>query len=173
MDFCSQDCFRASRRVSVTCDYCKIEFQRSLCFAGRYNAKNFCSRECTCKARRTNPDRIAIKRLRYGSTEFLKRRQEVLERDGVCQICGDALANSVHHLNWKPYDNDLINLILLCKSCHGRFRRFESFEDCKNRIMACSDLHGNMQRDAEMTSPVFDGNNRCAAVSQVGLEVCV
>jgi 5-methylcytosine-specific restriction endonuclease McrA len=151
--YCSQTCFRASRQVSLVCDYCKTSFSRTKSSVSRYRGLNYCSRECNNLGRRKNPDRIAIKRLRYGSSEFRAARRKVIERDGVCQICNSALANSVHHIDWKPYNNQLDNLVLLCKSCHGRLRRWEDWEVAKGRIMACSELHGDMQSATEMLAP--------------------
>src|SRR6266436_528153 len=100
--WCSRECYLTSTRVTVACDFCKKEFQRSKCFVSRYNGKNFCSRQCNNDARR-KPERIAVKRRRYGSTEWQNVRLEVIERDGICQICGDVMARSVHHKNWRPY----------------------------------------------------------------------
>lgn len=152
--WCSRHCWLLASRVTVTCDKCGNSFERLKSFVSRYSGKNYCSRECTNLARR-RPGRIAIKQLRYGSGAFQQARKKVIERDGFCQICDSALANSVHHKNWNPYDHHLDNLVLLCKSCHGRFKRFEDFDAAKGRIMACSDLHGDMQSAVETSAPVL------------------
>jgi hypothetical protein len=102
------------------------------------------------KARKISPDRIEIKRLRYNSTEYRKARIQVIERDGVCQICGDNSANSIHHKDWKPYNNSLDNLVLLCKKDHGKFKKWEDWDAGKARIVACSDLTGNSKSVSEM-----------------------
>jgi len=149
-NFCSRNCFLAASRVTITCDHCGVSFTRQRKTASRYSGKNFCSRDCVYKSRRISPDRIPLKRLRYGSTEFRKARKEVIERDGMCQICLDTNANSVHHKNWNPYDNNLENLVLLCKKCHGSFKRFEDWDSHRDRIVACSDLTGNSKSASEM-----------------------
>jgi len=143
-------------RIKVVCDFCGVEFERQRATASRYSGKNFCSRACNNKSRRGNPERMAIKRVRYGATAFQKARKAVIARDGVCQICQDSLANSVHHKNWDPYDNRLENLALLCRRCHGKFRVYEEWETAVLRIMACSELHGNMQKAAEMSASTVD-----------------
>jgi hypothetical protein len=171
-DFCSRTCFEAASRVTVTCDFCGKVFERQRATASRYLGKNFCSRACNNKARRKDPERIAKKQLRYGSAEFQKARKEVLERDGVCQICSSALANSVHHKNWDPYDNRLENLVLLCRKCHGGFRVYEEWESAKLRIKACSGLMGNYESSAEMPelpSKTSDG----ITSNENRLEVCI
>lgn len=153
-DFCSRVCFLASKTIVLICDTCKKEFNRSKASVGRYgNQKNFCSRACTNQAR-IKPGRKAAKYERYNSTEWRKIRLEVIERDGICQICSDTMANSVHHKNWNPFDNRLENLVLLCVPCHGQFKRWEEFDIAKSRMMAYSELRGDMQRAAEMFAPV-------------------
>lgn len=149
-DFCSRSCWELFSRVTVVCDTCATVFSRQKALVSRYGGKNFCSRKCTALARRTNPNRILSKRLRYGSPAFRQARKQILERDGMCQICSDTNANSVHHKNWKPYDNSLENLVLLCRSCHGKFKRFEDWDTGRNRIVACSDLRGDTQSTSEM-----------------------
>lgn len=148
--WCSQSCRFQSTRVTVVCDYCKQSFERVQSFTNRYES-NYCSRRCNNLGRR-NPNR-AVKHMRYSTKVWQDLRLQVIERDGVCQICGSSLANSVHHKNWNAYSNFLENLVLLCSSCHGRFKPNESWESGKARIVACSDLHGNMQSLAEMPKP--------------------
>jgi hypothetical protein len=63
------------------------------------------------------------------------------------------MANSVHHKNWNPYDNHLDNLVLLCKKCHGSFKRYEEWDVARRRLMACSELRGNMQSVMETSTP--------------------
>lgn len=152
--YCSKACFMKSRERQLVCDFCGQAFTRFVSATSRYSDRNYCSRDCAYASRR-KPDRVPIKRARYGSAEFLKARQNIIERDGVCQICGNSAARSVHHKNWRPYDNRLENLVLLCISCHGRFRREEDWESGRQRIMACSVLAGDRKSPAEM--PGLDG----------------
>jgi len=151
--WCSKECYLTSCRVTVICDSCKKEFTRSKCFAGRYNGKNYCSRACTNEGRKSNKPK-SLKAKRYGSKAWQRLRIEIIERDGFCQICGDAMANSVHHKNWDPYDNRLENLVLLCVPCHGHFKRYEDWDTGRMRIVAYSELHSNVQSSAEMPEPV-------------------
>lgn len=148
--YCSKACFKASRAVSLKCDYCGIAFSRTISAVSRYGIKNFCSKRCSHLSRRKNPNRVPIKRLRYGSGAFQRARKAVIERDGMCQICSNTLATSVHHIDWNPYNHSLENLVLLCKRCHGRLQRWEDWTMAKGRIMACSELCGDTQNAAEM-----------------------
>jgi 5-methylcytosine-specific restriction endonuclease McrA len=154
--FCSKKCFLVFSNVTVICAVCEKVFTRSKSFVGRYSAKkNYCSRSCSAIGRRSNKPK-SLKAKRYGSKAWQRLRLQIIERDGICQLCGDCLANSVHHKNWNPYDNRLENLILLCVPCHGRIKYFEDWDTAKARIMAYSELHGNMQSVAEMSAPLVE-----------------
>jgi 5-methylcytosine-specific restriction endonuclease McrA len=50
------------------------------------------------------------------------RREKVFKRcDGVCEGCGDAKADEVHHRTYDHvFDEFLFELVALCKSCHDR-----------------------------------------------------
>jgi HNH endonuclease/helix-turn-helix protein len=98
-----------------------------------WSRRKFCSRSC---ARATyNRHHLTGSRngrwrggrvLSYGP-DWKKIKARVRERDGVCRCCGktpgeNGRALDVHHLD--PYrfsgDNDLENLLALCRSCHMR-----------------------------------------------------
>ena len=50
-----------------------------------------------------------------------KIRKSIGIRDHFqCQECGDYHDLVIHHKDINPVNNDLSNLILLCRSCHGR-----------------------------------------------------
>jgi len=52
-------------------------------------------------------------------TETLKKA--IRERDHyICQLCGEELALSVHHIDYDKKNCDPENLITLCRSCHMR-----------------------------------------------------
>jgi len=59
----------------------------------------------------------------YGDNWY-KKRQKIIERDEMCQLCGDDTAREVHHIRKKKLFDDienanmLDNLILLCGECH-------------------------------------------------------
>ena len=44
-------------------------------------------------------------------------RQEVINRDGVCQICGGE-GSGIHHIDHDRRNNNLVNLVYLCWPCH-------------------------------------------------------
>jgi len=58
----------------------------------------------------------------YRGSDWRSQKKKTLERDKVCTKCGSMLNLVVHHK--IPYaiskDNNLGNLIVLCKTCHGK-----------------------------------------------------
>src|SRR3990167_2176370 len=49
-------------------------------------------------------------------------RERILKRDDyVCRICktdGSGSSLNVHHIDWDRSNNESINLVTLCKTCH-------------------------------------------------------
>lgn len=59
-------------------------------------------------------------RKNYYPKEFYALRPLIIKRYGDrCFICGE-LANEIHHVDYNTMNNNLTNLCLLCKSCHGK-----------------------------------------------------
>ena len=74
-----------------------------------------------------NPQwRGGISREPYGWEWNDELREEVRRRDGYrCRVCGVPQDEcnerlNVHHANYLKQDNDPLNLVSLCRSCHSR-----------------------------------------------------
>lgn len=53
-------------------------------------------------------------------SEVDRIRREVRERDlYVCRICGEP-GKQVHHVDYNECNNDLSNLVTLCRVCHPK-----------------------------------------------------
>lgn len=61
----------------------------------------------------------------YARRAWCVMRSVKLAVHPLCEICGDAPANEVHHRNANPWDNAWANLASLCKSCHSRTTTLE------------------------------------------------
>jgi len=61
---------------------------------------------------------------RKNSAELKEKIPKVIERDKVCKICGKK-GEVIHHIDYNRKNNQIENLILLCRSCHSKtnFRR--------------------------------------------------
>lgn len=146
--YCSSECGhkdsagktrpKTGGRIKLTCDWCKVEFERLKCnVPDRYNNR-FCSNDCQYAWMSENlsgennwkwiSDRTKLKN--YGtnkircSSRAMKWRKEIFERDDyTCQLCGQYGGTlNGHHI--KPFCKypdmvfDLENGITLCYDCH-------------------------------------------------------
>lgn len=58
------------------------------------------------------------------SREYWKARDFVLLRDNsACRRCGAFLNLDVHHIDENRENNEINNLVTLCKSCHAQVHR--------------------------------------------------
>ena len=78
---------------------------------GRRVEGSYCSK---CKPRPRQPDRLR-------GRKWMNIRRRIMARaNGICEGCGNALAEQVHHVNGDLQDNHPANLRALCRSCHAR-----------------------------------------------------
>ncbi|MBP7118587.1 HNH endonuclease [Candidatus Woesebacteria bacterium] len=95
----------------------------------------FCSRECANQFQKTRDSET----LRYGQG-WKKIRQQVRERDNVCQVCKikPQTELQVHHL--IPFrmggKNTMENLVGLCRSCHSKIEKITEKELSKLKMTA-------------------------------------
>lgn len=126
--YCSQLCLERMREewVPAECQNCRSEFPGKA-YPNRaelWRRPLFCSVACerVLVLRVWRIEQYALKQLR---TNWGRTKDEVKSRDHyVCQVCGKTNAQSnlfVDHI--VPFllsqSNDLVNLILLCHSCHS------------------------------------------------------
>ena len=95
------------------CLYCRNSFQ-----AERLDEtieggckKKFCSHLCKRKYQKENG---------YRGEEWDTIRKKILQRDGVCVMCGASEKLQIHHISlWhETHDNSEENLVCLCGKCH-------------------------------------------------------
>jgi len=81
------------------------------------------------KHREKHKEKINARDLEYHNQErFGGNKYKVLERDNhTCQHCGNTKRLVVHHIDKSGQDekpnNDMSNLITLCRSCHARIHQ--------------------------------------------------
>lgn len=138
--FCSMKCYGLwqqihkkgfmSQKKKVVCKTCNKIFEKS---PSAIKKNNFCSMDCFRKWQKLsglwagkNNSQWRGGHSQYRGKNWRAQKQEVLKRDKFqCQICGSKKNLIVHHK--IPYHlcktykeaNKLINLITLCKRCHG------------------------------------------------------
>ena len=147
MHFCSKKCqheWRTGKTDLIkkkgkykTCPICQTVFY---CFPSEIGNKKTCSKECSYKLGRLlgkhsgeNCNFWAGGYDEYRGASWYKQRSEARKRDNdICQICGKTKEEEgrhmiVHHIvpfrffeNDYVKANDLINLMCVCASCHGK-----------------------------------------------------
>lgn len=77
------------------------------------------------RERRRAPQRARYPGSDGASWDTLRRR--VRKRDGgqYCALCGGVVNVDVHHVDGNRMNNDLSNLVQLCRRCHGQAHRRE------------------------------------------------
>jgi len=128
--FCSRECngIYLSKQLKRKCAECNSEFWCKESVVGKGDGK-FCSLKCKYKNQSGAnshfwKDGSALSPYGKGWNETLKTRIRI--RDAYkCQICGVPQeecfnALSVHHIDYDKNNNDMVNLITLCKSCHTK-----------------------------------------------------
>lgn len=121
--YCSRECSYLGRqiRVSVTCAYCGIEFERAP--SKLKNSKSglyFCCREHKDIGQKIENGIIEIQPPHYGTESTNYRKTAFENYPNECECCknNDIDLLQVHHIDEDRRNNDLLNLIILCANCH-------------------------------------------------------
>lgn len=93
----------------------------------------------------------------YGNTGR-QRRKHLYRNWGKCELCIVSLASVLHHKDFNNWNDDILNLIRLCSSCHGKMHRGRNhvFNKKKSTIGTAECKCGNM------FFPVSPRNIRCS-----------
>lgn len=148
--FCSFDC-RAKymsrenhhryNRVDIKCSSCGCDIKK---IPSLIHSTNFCSQKCKNKfhskrmsgdnnARFKHGDWVGVEKAKLLYKGFtLKLKKKVRDRDkNTCQVCGKTKENHgmnmhVHHIDYNKDNNEMSNLICVCRYCHGKIHGNES-----------------------------------------------
>lgn len=141
--FCSLTCYRETLQplVTLTCETCGAGYERK---ANRTAKSRYCSRPCQTRAMAQN-NRVSEPVPKRRGANWDDQSAKVRKRDkSTCQHCKRVKTDrydyfDVHHI--IPYRlfngdykkaNELSNLVLLCRSCHGKadktYRRQERIQ---------------------------------------------
>jgi YHS domain-containing protein len=122
-NFCSNQCYRDGRKngVLLECVYCGKPVWRTQSQLKRSKSGNvFCNRGCATsfnntyyKSKENNPNYID------GSSSYRKLALEHYE--AKCKYCGYDVVQvvQIHHIDGNRENNDLSNLEVVCRNCHG------------------------------------------------------
>lgn len=125
LNYCSRDCFNASRckSILINCQECHIQISRK---PSEFSGKNFCSHSCSITYH--NRFRLGDKHPNWKPIANISNyRIRAIENFGSeCQKCHynqyEAMLD-VHHKDGNRKNNNMDNLEVLCLWCHGLLTR--------------------------------------------------
>jgi hypothetical protein len=142
-----RDCgaiYQPKAPAQIVCVKCKVNRDAAMKERRRVKAyEKFCEKQIALGREHvigvgqggSNPKGKAHPQYKNGRGDFQRKSKQMKSELGECQICGKDLTNAgqfewcVHHINRDRSDNELSNLILLCKRCHQiEHRCWEAFE---------------------------------------------
>lgn len=109
------------------CAYCGKKMERKRFPKGKpesiklFLRRKYCDRECM---RRAFVKQDA-KNQRYGESHHSARKITYLiqGKEKVCEICGSTKSIDVHHKDGDYNNNNVDNLMIVCRSCHMKIHR--------------------------------------------------
>ncbi len=79
-----------------------------------------CSRSCANRYRRKDAGDLGVRAARLRARKYVKTG---------CERCGNKYGLQVHHIDNDPWNNDPMNLVTLCETCHDRKHHYTGEEE--------------------------------------------
>lgn len=122
------------------CQFCgkKLErkdYGRRLEDLGVFNRRKYCDADCMRKAFVKQGDNGQ----KYSPAHHSARRilYNIYGKERKCEICGSTTNVDVHHIDGNFSNNNIDNLMLLCRSCHMKaHRNVSKCKYCDNKVKA-------------------------------------
>lgn len=147
--YCSDEC----RRIAVAdatrttpkekaCPACGVIFGRRYGEASYWwTMRKYCSQSCAWSHKVRSVTPVVGRFPGYYPVDWTAElRQEIRDRDKVCQLCAktpteNGTSLSVHHINYRRHDLRKENLVALCLVCHAKTNANRSFWQRKFEAM--------------------------------------
>ena len=114
------------KELDKNCEYCGKQLERKR-FNGRledftvFSNRKYCNRECMRK------DWVKIgdnHNQTYSNAHTTARKiNELILHKEMCELCGSDTNLDIHHIDGNWQNNNLDNLMCLCRSCHTKYER--------------------------------------------------
>lgn len=157
------------------CEYCGTELVRKR-FNGRledfsvFNKRKYCNRECMKRGFL----KIGKGDQTWTSAHHTARKinELILQKDS-CELCGSTQNLDIHHIDGNWQNNNLDNLMCLCRSCHTKHERNKDYSDLRIRKLTPREtwrLMGFADADFEKAEAV---NSNTQLYKQAGNSIVV
>lgn len=107
------------------CEYCGNKLERKR-FNGRledftvFSNRKYCNRECM----KRDYLKIGEHNQSWSNAHATARKiNELILHKEVCELCGDGKNLDIHHIDGNWQNNNLDNLMCLCRSCHTKYEK--------------------------------------------------
>lgn len=142
------------------CDYCGRKMERKK-FKSKYEDKTafmrrkYCNRECMRRAWINVGENTSTE---SNSRTTARRIYELFGNATRCEKCGKEGRLDIHHKDENPNNNNLENLMCVCRSCHMKIhrpRKICSVEGCKRESSSKGYCEMHYQRYKTTGNPLL------------------
>ena len=158
------------------CEYCGKKLERKR-FNSRledftvFSNRKYCNRECMRK------DWVKIgdnHNQSYSNAHTTARKiNELILHKEVCELCGSDTNLDIHHIDGNWQNNNLDNLMCLCRSCHTRYERNKDKTELRIRKLTPREVWRLMGFDDEDFEKASQVNSATQLYKQAGNSIVV
>lgn len=164
------------KELEKYCEYCGNKLERKR-FDGRledftvFSNRKYCNRECMRK------DWVKIgdnHNQSYSNAHTTARKiNELILHKEVCELCGSDTNLDIHHIDGNWQNNNLDNLMCLCRSCHTRYERNKNKTELRIRKLTPREVWRLMGFDDEDFEKASKVNSNTQLYKQAGNSIVV
>ena len=164
------------KELEKYCEYCGNKLERKR-FDGRledftvFSNRKYCNRECMRK------DWVKIgdnHNQSYSNAHTTARKiNELILHKEVCELCGSDTNLDIHHIDGNWQNNNLDNLMCLCRSCHTKYERNKDKTELRIRKLTPLEVWRLMGFDDEDFEKASKVNSNTQLYRQAGNSIVV
>ena len=164
------------KELDKNCKYCGKQLKRKR-FNGRledftvFSNRKYCNRECMRK------DWVKIgdnHNHSYSNAHTTARKiNELILHKEVCELCGSDTNLDIHHIDGNWQNNNLDNLMCLCRSCHTKYERNKNKNELRIRKLTPLEVWRLMGFDDEDFEKAEKVNSNTQLYKQAGNSIVV
>lgn len=158
------------------CEYCGKQLERKR-FNGRledftvFKNRKYCNRECMRK------DWVKIgdnHNQSYSNSHTTARKiNKLILHKELCELCGSDTNLDIHHIDGNWQNNNLDNLMCLCRSCHTKYERNKDRNELRIRKLTPLEVWRLMGFDDEDFEKASKVNSNTQLYKQAGNSIVV
>ena len=164
------------KELEIYCEYCGNKLERKR-FNGRledftvFSNRKYCNRECMRK------DWVKIGdnyNQSYSNAHTTARKiNELILHKEVCELCGSDTNLDIHHIDGNWQNNNLDNLMCLCRSCHTKYEKNKGKTKLRIRKLTPREVWRLMGFDDEDFEKASKVNSNTQLYKQAGNSIVV